>query len=211
MGAKERRERDRAETRQLILDAARELFVRDGVEAVTMREIAKRIEYTPTAIYHHFRDKHALLSELCAQDFRRLAHAFQRIGRIEDPVERILRIGQAYIQFGLENPSHYRFLFMTAQPHDVPATVDIERGNPEEDAYAFLREAVEEALAAGRFRQEFGDAEALSQVLWAGVHGIVSLHLTHQRPDDEWIHWRDARTTGDIMVVALLRGLLRQR
>lgn len=211
MGARERRERDRAETRQLILDAARELFVRDGVEAVTMREIAKRIEYTPTAIYHHFQDKHALLSELCGQDFRRLAQAFQRIGRIEDPVERILRIGQAYIQFGLENPSHYRFLFMTAQATDTAPKADVERGNPEEDAYAFLREAVAEALAAGRFRPEFGDVEALSQVLWAGVHGIVSLHLTHERPDDEWIRWRDARTTGDIMVVALLRGLLRQR
>ena len=79
MGPRERRTREREETRSRILDAAREMFVQDGIEAVTMREIAKRIEYTPTAIYHHFRDKQALIEELCLIDFRGLAQAFQKI------------------------------------------------------------------------------------------------------------------------------------
>ncbi len=73
MGTKERREREREELRTRILDAARELFAEEGYEAVTMRRIADRIEYSPTAIYFHFRDKEALMRELCDHDFRALA------------------------------------------------------------------------------------------------------------------------------------------
>src|SRR5688500_15821418 len=105
----------------MILDAARELFVERGVEAVTMRAVAERIEYTPTAIYHHFRDKHTLLVELCVTDFRRLGHVFQRLGRVADPIDRLRHFGNAYVEFGLANPSHYRFMFMTERDPVVEA------------------------------------------------------------------------------------------
>src|SRR6266511_2660822 len=91
-----RRTRQREETRRLILNTAREMFVRLGYEATTMRAIADRIEYTATAIYHHFRSKDELMTELCDIDFRALAGAFQQIGQIEDPVERLRRIGTTY-------------------------------------------------------------------------------------------------------------------
>ncbi|HYU08992.1 MAG TPA: helix-turn-helix domain-containing protein, partial [Gemmatimonadales bacterium] len=79
-----RRDRERVETRERILDAAREMFVRDGYEATTMRAIADKLDYTATAIYHHFRSKEALMLELATTDFRALAAAFSQIGRIED-------------------------------------------------------------------------------------------------------------------------------
>src|SRR6266581_9473332 len=108
----QRRQRERTEMHRTILDAAREMYVKNGYEATTMRAIADRIEYTPTAIYHHFRNKEALLAELCAADFRALAAAFQKIGRIEDPIERLRRSGLAYVQFGLEHPMQYQLMFM---------------------------------------------------------------------------------------------------
>jgi AcrR family transcriptional regulator len=114
MGSRERREREREDTRERILDAAREMFAERGIDAVTMRAIADRIEYTPTAIYHHFRDKEALISELCDRDYRALAHHFQTVAQIEDPVERFRRLGQAYVEFALAHPNHYRFMFMTS-------------------------------------------------------------------------------------------------
>ena len=73
MGIKERREREKAEIREKILDAARDLFVSEGYEAVSMRKIADRIEYSPTAIYLHFKDKEAVMRELCDLDFLALA------------------------------------------------------------------------------------------------------------------------------------------
>ena len=88
MGIKERRERERAEIREKILEAARELFVKEGYEAVTMRKIAQKIEYSATAIYFHFKDKEAVMRELCATDFRTLAKQLTRIAKLADPVER---------------------------------------------------------------------------------------------------------------------------
>ncbi|MCU1349971.1 MAG: transcriptional regulator, TetR family, partial [Acidobacteria bacterium] len=135
MGTRERREREREEIRGRILDAARELFAVEGYDAVTMRRIAERIEYSPTAIYFHFKDKEALLKELCATDFLTLAHQFAAIGRIDDPIERLRRVGHAYIEFGIDHPNHYRLMFMT--PHPPMEDDTLEKGNPEEDAYAF--------------------------------------------------------------------------
>ena len=208
MGPRERRTREREQTKSRILDAAREMFVQDGLEAVTMREIAKRIEYTPTAIYHHFRDKQALIEELCLIDFRGLGQAFQKIGRIEDPMERLRRSGLAYIDYALEHPSHYRFMFMTPKPGLPASSFGVSDGEPESHAYGVLRATVAEGIAAGRFRPEFTDADELAQVLWAGVHGIVSLHVVKGGKGDH-IAWRDPRETGRAMLDVMMRGIIR--
>src|SRR5215469_1136897 len=114
MGVKERREREREETRAKIADAARELFAREGYDAVSMRRIAEAIEYSPTAIYVHFKDKESLFQELCRQDFGKLASVFTKLSQVENPIERIREIGHAYIHFALLYPNHYRLMFMTS-------------------------------------------------------------------------------------------------
>ena len=143
MGTTERRERERQELRERILDAARTLFAEQGYDAVTMRKIADRIEYSPTAIYFHFKDKQTLLQELCDTDFGALAHEFQKIARIGDPVDRLRQIGRAYVEFAIAYPNHYRLMFMTPSKASLePEGSRLARGNPEEDAYAFLRATV---------------------------------------------------------------------
>lgn len=209
MGITERRERERTETRDKILDAARELFVNEGYDGVSMRKVAQKIEYSPTAIYVHFHDKEQLFLELCHADFRRLAESFAAIGQIPDPIERLRRIGYAYMQFGLENPNHYRMMFMSSHPK-LPEGTSMEtmgKGNPEEDAYAFLLLTVKEAMAAGAFRSEFADAELIAQTLWAGVHGVVSLQIA--KWEDEWVPWRDFEARAAAMVDSQFRGLLK--
>jgi len=204
LGPKERREREREEIRTRILDAARELFASEGVESVTMRRIADRIEYSPTAIYFHFRDKDALLAELCDSDFREFAHGFAEIARILNPVERLRAAGRAYVDFGINNPSHYRVMFMTPK---VTSDITIAKGNPEEDAYAFLKGVVAELMAKGHFRDELTDADLAAQVIWSAMHGLVSLEIAKCK--DEWVEWRpmDART-GQVIDM-IIRGLLK--
>lgn len=210
MGTLERRERERQELKGRILDAARELFVEQGYDAVTMRKIADRIEYSPTAIYFHFRDKQTLLRELCDADFGALAQEFQKIATISDPVERLRQIGRAYVGFALGYPNHYRLMFMTPKPVGMCAADSrIARGNPEEDAYAFLRATVAEAIAGKRLRPEFDDADLVSQMVWAGTHGVVSLQIA--KKDDDWVEWRDAKTTAHELVEVMIRGLVRER
>lgn len=208
MGPRERREREREEIRTRILDAARELFASEGVESVTMRRIADRIEYSPTAIYFHFKDKEALLAELCDCDFRAFAHGFTLIAQIPDPVERLKAAGAAYVEFGLTNPSHYRLMFMTPKTTDA-AAVTIRKGNPEEDAYAFLKGIVAELLEKGYFRDDLTDPDLVAQVIWAAMHGLVSLEIA--KCNDEWVDWRPMQERARIVVEMIIRGLMKEQ
>jgi AcrR family transcriptional regulator len=210
MGVKERREREKSETRDKILDAARELFVTEGFEGVSMRKVAEKIEYSPTAIYVHFADKQKLFRELCHQDYARLAEVFQSSVMSTDPIERLKQIGAIYIDFGTRYPNHYRFMFMTPHPPHEPDEEDREMmGNPEMDAYAFLKWAVQQAIDAGCFREELTDAELISQTLWASVHGVIALHIA--KGCDAWVDWRPLQDRAEMMPDVTLRGLIRQR
>ncbi len=208
MGIKERRDREKLETREKILDAARELFIAEGYEGVSMRRIADKIEYSPTAIYVHFKDKDELFLEICHEDFRRLAQTFLAIGQIVDPVERLKKIGHAYVEFGTKNPNHYRTMFMTPHPLILGKDKALEgKGNPEEDAYEFLRVTVAEAIKAGAFRYDLKDADLVAQTMWAGVHGVISLQIA--KSEDPWVPWRSLKKRSEIMLEGLLRGLLK--
>lgn len=206
MGVKERREREKSETRDKILDAARELFATEGYDGVSMRKVAERIEYSPTAIYVHFADKLELFRELCHQDYARLAQVFQSSVMSTDPVERLKQIGAIYIDFGTRYPNHYKFMFMTPHPaHEFDEEDREMHGNPEKDAYAFLKWAVQQAIDAACFREDLNDAELISQTLWASVHGVVSLEIA--KGCDAWVEWRPMRDRAELMLDLTLRGL----
>ncbi len=173
-----------------------------------MRAIAERIDYTATALYKHFADKEALLHALCDTDFLTLRRSFERIGRVADPIERLRKLGRAYVEFALAYPNHYRLMFMTSYTKPDPSMIRIEQGNPDQDAYAFLKATVAEGLAAGRFRSEYDDADLISQIVWSGVHGLVALHLI--KGSDPWLDWKPAKKTGVIFVDVMIRGLSRE-
>jgi AcrR family transcriptional regulator len=205
MGSKERRAREKALVHKRILDAARELFTRHGYEAVTMRRIAQQVEYTPTALYFHFQNKEALLQELSDRGALALGAEFGKLRKVKDPLERLRRMGQAYIQFALGHPNEYRLLFMTQQPPLPPEQSIIPKGDLDLDAYALLVQTMAEAIAAGVLRPALTDAEQVAQVLWSGMHGFVSLILV--RHNDPWIDWRPVAPTGRLVVETLLAGL----
>lgn len=210
MGVKERIEREKLETREKIIEAARDLFVEKGYEGVSMRQIANKIEYTPTTIYGHFQDKEQLFLEICHQDFAKLAASFLKVAKIADPIERLRKIGQAYVEFGLENPNHYRTMFMTQRP-PVPEEMNrlMGKGNPEEDAYEFLRGIVTEAMQAGAFREELKDVDLIAQTVWAGVHGVISLQIA--KCNDNWVPWRSLKRRSELMIESQLNGLLKEK
>lgn len=198
-----------AVAREEILAAARELFVAEGPERTTLRDIAKRLDRTTGALYAHFADKESILRAVCIADFVELRRAFERAGAVADPIDRIGAIGRAYVEFALTHRQHYHLMFMNKQLLDTKAEPGVlEPGNPEQDAYAFLRQTVVDGLKAGRFRPGLDDADLLAQVLWSGVHGVVALELTHC--EDPWVHWRPVERRCEVMVDGLLRGLLRE-
>jgi AcrR family transcriptional regulator len=208
MGVKERREREKSETRDKILDAARELFITEGYDGVSMRKVAEKIEYSPTAIYLHFADKEDLFHELVHEDFAQLAKVFQS-ATPKDPLERLRHIGRTYVDFGMRYPNHYKLMFMT--PHPVAELDERDRevlGNPEVDAYAFLKMTVRQAIDAGCFRDDLTDADLISQTVWAAVHGVISLHIA--KCNDAWVEWRPMEQRAELMLDASLHGLMKE-
>ena len=205
MGTIERRDRERLETRAKIMDAARDLFARDGYDAVSMRRIADAIEYSPTAIYVHFKDKLDLLMNICRADFGVFGQMLGELQSVADPVERIRRMGQAYIRFGVQHPNHYRLMFMTKIDYPAGAVEeDANHGNVDADGYALLKLSCQQAIDQGRIRSEYRDADLLAQTFWAAVHGVASLQIT--KAEDPWIEWAGLERLAEATVAAILRG-----
>lgn len=193
--------------RTVIMDAARDLFIHHGVDAVTMRAIANKIGYSATSIYHYFSDKEQLLRAVVDADVLKLAHALQSTLTIRDPLERFLQFGQHYVQFALANPNHYRMMFMTQHPPCDPALSSIEQHNPEQDAYAQLIGVVTNAFEAGIFKDKFTDTTLIAQTVWAAMHGLCALQIN--LADDAWIDWRPMEARINMMVQMCLQGLLK--
>jgi AcrR family transcriptional regulator len=205
LGPTNRREREKQDLRRKILDVSRNLFAEHGYEAVTMRTIAEAIEYTPRTIYLHFKDKEDLIRELCQEDFLAFGTGLGQLAALKDPLERLRAIGQGYAAFAAEYPHHYKLMFMTPPPPKPDPGDGCGKGNPEEDAYALLRSSALEAIEKGLIRKEYQDPDVVAQVLWSGLHGVVSLSITHK--DDQWVQWVPVQMRVAAMNDVLLRGL----
>jgi AcrR family transcriptional regulator len=182
MGVQERREREKKELRQEILDAARDLFVREGFENVSMRKIAEKIEYSPTTIYLYFKDKADLLDCIVEETFARLVRKGVQLDQSGlDPLERLERGLRSYIEFGLKHPNHYRVTFM--MQHELANPEQCVRARAMgEQAFANLLGAVERCAQHGLI--ETSDATCTAQILWATIHGLTSLLIT--KPQFAW-------------------------
>ncbi len=201
-----RRSEAKAATREKILAAARDLFLKEGFEAISMRRIAHAIRYTPAAIYGHFKDKTELLITLGDQDFEFFRSKFHAIQAITDPVDRLRAAGHAYIDFALEHPRHYQLMFMTKWPIIDPAQSSLEHGNADEDSYAFLDSVVIDCIKAGRFSAKYRDHRMVTQACWGVVHGVVALYITHG--DDPWCEFTRPRDTALLLLDASIDGML---
>lgn len=200
MGVQERRAREKKELRQEILDAARELFVREGFENVSMRKIAEKIEYSPTTIYLYFEDKDDLLDCLCEETFARLLRNQNKVSEtVSDPLERLRLCLRGYIEFGLKHPNDYMVTFMMTRPTMDPKSPpkSYELGHR---AFDFLRTTL--AQCVEQHLIEIADLEATAQVLWASIHGLTSLLIA--RPKFQWVE-RDRLI--DTLVTNSIQGL----
>jgi AcrR family transcriptional regulator len=173
MGTAERKVREKENLRRAILDAARELFAANDYSSVSIRKIAHRIEYSPTAIYLHFRDKNEILCSLIDEGFTLLHASLSRI--TGDPVERLREGGRVYFKFALEQPHYYRLMFQLESPKlTEEAMPSCESAF---QAFSFIVTAIQEGIASGAMRSDI-DPIVLGHVIWASVHGAASLALS---------------------------------
>jgi len=205
MGIRERRARQKTLLRQEILDAARELLVRDGYENLSMRRVAERIDYSPTAIYLHFKDKQELVSSLCQETFAKLIRELEAIASEHgDPITQLRKGMECYIDFGLKHPDHYLPTFVLPAPdlvdHRRKAAADRESSGMR--ALGYMRDCIARGVREKKLRRI--DPDLAARATWAALHGITSLLITQKE-----FPWGDKEKVIDALLDALIDGLKR--
>lgn len=170
MGITERKQREKQEMRQRILNGARKVFLQNGYEQTSMRNIANEISYSAGVIYFHFKDKGEIFQELHKEGFNLLLRQLRVLDSVIDPFERLKASGRAFIQFAQENKDYYNLMFLVEEPLK----------NTEESGFQIAKEAIKHlhdlVLAcqqAGRFKDM--DTEYLTFMILSAIHGICAL------------------------------------
>ncbi len=179
MGTKERKAREKQGLKRRILDAARELFVRQGYESVSMRKIAGKIEYSPATIYTHFKDKDEILDCLCEETFFKLhQEKMAAVHQMKGDALQVLKKGmETYIRFGLDHPEHYIVTFiLKAAPYEKPRSRETRKAKTGQQCFNDMRNLVRRCMEEGKIKN--ADVEETSQALWAGIHGVTALLIT---------------------------------
>ncbi|PKU24684.1 TetR/AcrR family transcriptional regulator [Telmatospirillum siberiense] len=166
---------EKAQTRCRILDAARTLFDGDGIKAVSMRAIGRRVGLTASALYAYFPSKVDLVRGLWSDAKDDLTRRLQDISLAHaDPLEAIRALGAAYAAFGIEDPLRFRVLFLW---DDDSMNDDFYSREENQSPYFVLRDRVAEAIGRGLIAGP-DDADLVAQAVWASVHGVVVLNNT---------------------------------
>lgn len=173
MGIKERKEREKAEMRKVILTAAMDLFIHEGYTGVSIRNIAKKIEYSPGSIYTYFEDKDSIFYALHVEGFDILYQKQLSSQGINDPRERLLAQGRAYIEFALENQEYYDIMFIMRESIELICKEEDRDWTHGQRSYDLLKRNVAECQAAGMFKDQ--NIESVAFLLWSVVHGIASI------------------------------------
>lgn len=165
--------------RVALVQAGLEILKTRSADEVSLREIARMVGVSATAVYRHFPDKAALLGALCDEGGRELARlqveAMKKSGGGRPGFD---AVGRAYVRFALDNPTLFRMM-MTTRP-----AVDFLDIQPDRDnsALQLLRENIAALVPAGA-SQEQRRIAALQA--WSIVHGLAMLMLDNQVPIDE--------------------------
>jgi AcrR family transcriptional regulator len=158
---------------------AQKRFAKQGVDGVSMRQLADALGCSPMTPYRYFRNKEEILAAVRTAAFDRFASALEEAARKTQGDLRAggLAMGEAYIRFALGDPEAYRLMFDMAQPHP-DRYPDLVRASAR--ARHMMSAALEALVEAGIF---VGDAKLLGYVFWATMHGLVVLHLAGKLPE----------------------------
>lgn len=168
----ERRQREISLIKEKILRAARKIAVKNGWPAVSIRKIAKEIEYTPPVIYEHFRNKEAILAELETIGFQILAKAIDEARlKAPSPEQQLVSMSEAYWDFTFEHVELYQVMYNLEGVQSTPARTDA------------IRQSGQSIVELLKYLHTFpAEREGLFFNWWALSHGFVSLVLSGQVP-----------------------------
>lgn len=165
-------EAQRSVSRGTILDKASQILSEDGVHALSMRRLSQAVGASTIVLYTHFSDKQDILNELYLEGFARLQAELDAVPAEEAPLEYVAALGRAYRRSAIANPTYYQIMFSDCVKGFRPAPASVERSR---ECFRTLHTGVERCAAAGLIPA--ASTTRTAQVLWATLHGLVSLEL----------------------------------
>jgi AcrR family transcriptional regulator len=174
------RDRGTDAMRRALLDTASRLLVKEGPQALTMRRVAAAAGCSTTVLYTTFGGKTGISEALYREGFARFSKKLAAVPHTDDPLARLIALGQAYRENAIENPTYYGVMFGGAIPGFVPSEEALTEAAP---TLQTLIDQVQVCMDAGLL--EPGDPQAVAEVLWAATHGAVSLELAGFFSDEE--------------------------
>jgi AcrR family transcriptional regulator len=182
LGVKERHEREREAVARAILDAARDLFVAEGYQNVSIRKIAEKIEYSPAAIYSYFPSKDDIFLALAEEGFRML---FARGGEMEiaDPIAKIRAGFWRLYTFSKEHPEHFALMFLDRSV--PPISKDWQRFGFVKEMKGLMSAHIQKVIDQGLLPPDT-KADAVFRILAAAIHGVAVMRLCGRlNPNDD--------------------------
>jgi len=160
--------------RNRMCDHALASFAKHGVEGITLRGLAADLSCSRTTPYRYFKNKADIVAALRQREFGRMAQTLEAALEAESDIEKqLMALASAYLRFAIEQPNTYRVMYQVdqqdSQEYPELAAEIWRSGEP-------IRSVVSKSVQEGRLH---GDPLNISYVLWAGLHGLISLHLSH--------------------------------
>jgi AcrR family transcriptional regulator len=169
-------ERRYEKTRQGILDAARSLLLEGGVDAISMRSLAEKVDYSPAALYKYFSNKEEIIEALRQEAWEMMA-AYEPgppPANITSMADMFVYSGRNYIDFATKYPEQYLLIMSTSETG--PNSMEEFKQTPN---FIHLLEFIEATVAAGEFQIPEGFTPThLAMLSWFVVHSISVLKLT---------------------------------
>lgn len=183
--------------RQRLCDLALKAFAEQGVEGMSLRGLAAAAGCSRTTPYRYFKNKADILAAVRQSEFQRMADATEEVARSEsDPDKRLVALARAYLNFAMERPDAYRVMYSVNQKDEQRYPELVRQITRTQQP---MVNAVHEAIEMGSIH---GDPINIVHVLWAGLHGIISLYLS-----DKLHMGRDIEELTEVMIRSLSRSV----
>ena len=184
MGTKERKEREREERKELILNTAEEIIASEGIDKLSIRKIATKIEYSPAIIYHYFKDKEEIINSLMSKGYKRILSTLVSL-KLSDknPQEKLTEGLKNYILTALSTPLEFKTIMLNSSPSILQHTSVLFKGAAEKrEAISILYQLLRDIYIENPKDESY--IELTAQVLWSSVFGLIIRIITEEGLDE---------------------------
>lgn len=178
-----RRSRSRLAPRERILKASLELYLKEGIESLSMRRIARKLGVAPSSLYKHYENKDALVWAIITEGYSVFASYLERALAEPTPEAQLSRVISEYLAFAIEQPKHYEAIFLNPHQYFQSPTMPETARASARATFQILETIVQGCLGAGLLKP--GNATSIAYTIWTHAHGAIALYFTGIAPQDQ--------------------------